>query len=335
MPKNKTRSALSRQWELLKLLPNKGRGKTVREFVELLNERGFNVGKRQVERDLLSLLESFPIECNDDSKPYLWCWVADASVDLVGLTQAEAFSLKLVEESTRSLLPPAVLRAVEPHFQQATRKLNSLEESSSVANWVKKVRVVSPAMPMLAPRIKPEVLETVQDSLLMDRQLDVEYCSFADQTPKQLRLQPLALVQRGSVIYLIAALASCAAPRLYALHRISEACGVEEKAVYPEDFSLDEYIESGALNFGKGDKLLLDARVEDGLARHLEETPLSRDQKMNKRDGYYHLQATVSDSWQLRWWILSQGDGIRVDGPAPLRNEIISSLESAMASYAE
>ena len=57
MPSNKTRNTLTLQWELLRLLPNLGAGKTAKEILDALPEAGFAVSKRQVERDLLDLQE--------------------------------------------------------------------------------------------------------------------------------------------------------------------------------------------------------------------------------------------------------------------------------------
>ena len=47
----------------------------------------------------------------------------------------------------------------------------------------------------------------------------------------------------------------------------------------------------------------------------------------------YRLEATVSDTWQLQWWILSQGDNFIVEQPASLRNNIATKLASALAGY--
>jgi len=75
VPYDKTRRTLARQWELLKLLPTRGVGKTAKELSEALNEAGFKVSKRQVERDLGELLEAFALDCNNASIPYGWRWV--------------------------------------------------------------------------------------------------------------------------------------------------------------------------------------------------------------------------------------------------------------------
>lgn len=77
----------------------------------------------------------------------------------------------------------------------------------------------------------------------------------------------------------------------------------------------------------------LEAALSDGLAQILRETPLSEDQEIKEQDDAVNLTATVADSWQLRWWILSQGDGIEVVAPEELREEIALSLKRAAGQY--
>jgi predicted DNA-binding transcriptional regulator YafY len=71
------------------------------------------------------------------------------------------------------------------------------------------------------------------------------------------------------------------------------------------------------------------------LARLLSETPISKDQLLKAKGDQWHLKATVLDSWQLRWWILSHGPGIQVLKPSPLAKEIEKTLKAAVAQYSK
>ncbi|MEB0070305.1 WYL domain-containing protein, partial [Pseudomonas sp. CCI3.1] len=55
MPSAKARSTLSRQWELLQQLPKSAPGITVSELLIRLNNAGYSIGRRSVERDLNDL----------------------------------------------------------------------------------------------------------------------------------------------------------------------------------------------------------------------------------------------------------------------------------------
>jgi predicted DNA-binding transcriptional regulator YafY len=333
MPSDKTRNTLARQWELLKLLPTRGTGKTAKEITDLLKDAGFDVSKRQVERDLNELAETFALHCNDAGTPYGWRWMDDASADLPGLTLADALSLHLVEDSIRPLLPAQVLRALEPRFKQAANKLDQLAEKSPTARWANKVRSVAPMLPLLPPKIDERVLETVQEALFSDEQLDVLYRSVGKDGAVPMRLHPLGLVQRGPVTYLVATAFSYDNVRLYALHRILEASRTHEEAAAPKEFNLDDYIASGALQFGGGQRICLEALVAPDLAEILSETPLSRDQRLTEEGDRFRLIASVTDSWQLRWWVLGQGEAIKIIGPQELRENIKTTISKIAAQY--
>lgn len=331
MPSNKTRNTLARQWELLKLLPTRGAGKTAKEIADALAEAGFAVSKRQVERDLLDLQEVFGLECNDSSIPYGWRWGA-APIELPGVTLAEALSLRIVEDTLKPLLPASVLRTMQPKFAQAKSKLAALSAQNKSAQWADKVCSVPSGLPMTPPMVDEEILETVQSALLENERVEVIYLPFSND-PKTLRLHPLGLVVRGSVTYLVASAFDYADVRLYALHRVQSAARTYEPAKRPRGFQLSQYVDEGALQFGKGGVLKLVAIIDDVLAKYLTETPLSPNQKMKSVGERHELSASVVDSWQLHWWVLSQGGAIQIVSPPTLRDRIVSSLKETLELY--
>lgn len=162
----------------------------------------------------------------------------------------------------------------------------------------------------------------------------MDYRKFDAEEPSKLTLHPLGLVQRGPASYLVATAFDYQDVRLYALHRFQSATKTGNPVNPPAGFNLDTYIEGGALHFGNGSTLRLEAALSDGLAQVLRETPLSEDQKIREQDDAITLTATVADTWQLRWWILSQGDGIEVTAPGSLRKEVALSLKQAAEQYA-
>lgn len=332
MPKASHHQAIARQWEILKRLPRRSPGITTRQLADDLAQDGFVVTKRTVERDLLELSSLFPLVCNDKGTPYGWHWMEGEGLDLPGLTVADAISLHLVEDLLRPLLPAAMLDALMPRFRLAAAKLDVLAAENPNARWADKVRHVPAALPLQPPVIAAGVLETVQTALLHDRQLEVSYRSAGGDGARSI-LHPLGLVQRGPVSYLVATAFGYDDVRLYAAHRIQAATITDAAVVRPEGFDLDDYIARGAMQFGAGATLRFEARVSEELAAILEETPLSPDQIVLRNGEGQLLTATVPESWQLRWWILSQGSAIEVLAPAALRDEIGRQLGAAAAYY--
>ena len=335
MPSNTTRNTIQRQWELLKLLPSRGPGKTATVLAGELQEAGFKVSKRQVERDLGELFDAFQhaLNCNNAGVPYGWHWIPGKSSDLPGLSLAEALSLNIIEETLKPLLPKSVLEALSPRLKQAQAKLDTLQPTNRTARWARKVRTVTPALPLLPPKVDAAALEELQEALLADEQVRVRYRSAGEAKPGELVLHPLALVQRGPVTYLVATAFTYNDIRLYAVHRFTKAERTGEPSSAPPGFSLDAYLASGALQFSAKGSIPLKAEVSPDLAGILAETPLAADQNITTDDGRFVVTATVPQSQQLRHWLLSQGAAVEVLEPVALRNELGAQITAMAARY--
>ncbi len=318
---------------MLRQIPAKAPGITSRQLQSRLKDAGYPVSKRTIERDLIELSILFPLTCDEESTPFNWHWAPGASVDLPGMSLGEALSLTLIEDAIHPLLPVGMLNALQTRFDHARRKLQGMADTNLAARWMSKVASVRPDLNLQAPEIQPEVLETLQQALLEERQIQCSYYSAHGDKTSQLTLNPLALVQRGLITYMIGTAVPYTDVRQYAVHRFRSAEMLPSTAEGVEQFSLQEYLASDALQFGSTQKLQLRARVSSGLARLLRETPLSLDMTLAPQETGYRLEATTSDTWQLRWWILSQGDNFIVEQPASLRKSIAAKLASALAGY--
>jgi hypothetical protein len=124
--------------------------------------------------------------------------------------------------------------------------------------------------------------------------------------------------------------------RLFALHRFNSAqLKPLDPATPKTTLTWQAYLAKGASGFNAHDnnEIQLVAWVDETLARILQETPLSTDQHLVEQENGYQLIASVFYTWQLNWWILSQGARIRVDEPAQLKAEIYDTLTKAKQLY--
>jgi predicted DNA-binding transcriptional regulator YafY len=333
MPKAAVHHALSRQWELLKALPTREPGLSAAQLTQRLRDAGFAATKRTVERDLAELERLFPLRCDDRAEPYGWHWLSGVGSGLAGMDFTEALSMTLVVDLLRTVAPVALQRGLEPKFRQAREKLGATL-ANRYADWTNRVRYVPPTLPFLPPKLEPLLLETVQEAIVLDRQLAVRYAAPAATKPAELTLHPLAFVQNGPVAYLVATALGYADPRLYALHRMRSAQMTGQRCERPKDFSLDAFLAAGGMSFGGGRSIRLRAHVTNALACYLAESPLSSDQRLTFRsEDCYVLAVTINDSWHLQFWILSQGAEITVVQPKELRARVQAALQTALASY--
>ncbi len=335
MPKKSSRDTLLRQWSMLKLLPSRGSGLPSSEIRKRLQEHGYEVDVRTVQRDLVQLSQCFPLRCNDRSVPHGWLWAPDAGVDIPCMSVPGALTMKMVEEYLRPILPASVLRVLQPHIDHATRVLSQMDAGNTVASWTDKVRVVHPAITTLAGDIDADVLENIQDALMRGLQVEVAYQRLGSEQSSSLRLHPQALVQRGPVLYLIASAFDYEDVRIYALHRCHSVRILDEAAQRPPGFSIDEFIKAGRLHFGSGELIDLHLWVSAELAGILRESPLCEGMRLQPVETGYELHACLPWTWQLKWWLLSQGAAVRVLAPATVRAGLLDELRATLAAYSE
>ncbi len=337
MPDQEKRKTLLRQWEMLKLLPKTPEPQvTVKHLREGLAAAGFDVDERTIQRDLKALADIFPIDVQDRSPPFGWRWNRHAHFDIPSMPLAEAMALELVEQYLQPLLPLSQLEVLQGLFRAAHRRLDTAGDSSRLNGWLDRVRVVQPAQPLLPPPIDPEVQHVIYEALLKRRVVSVDYRNAGGSLTQGMPLHLLGLVQRGPLTFLVAKAWNYSDVRLFVLHRFEAAVLLDDQTVEPEDFNLDEYLASGALEFSAAGKTIrIDLRLTTAQAKYLLETPLSPDQIISPDldEGWCRLEATVNDTAQLRWWLRGLGANCEVIGPEELRQEFVEQLLGLSALY--
>lgn len=329
--KNESNETLIRQWEMLRLIPGNSQRISTSELASRLEGLGYPVTVRTIQRDLQKLSSHFPITCDEDTTKPGWYWIAKASLDIPNLSISDALSIKMMENFLTPLLPRAILESLQGRFDLAEKRLESID--NPLTRWTDKIRTVVPGQPLQSPVIAPGVLESVQTALINERQLEVIYRGRAGKPATTLVLHPLAIVQRGPVSYLVATAFSYEDIRLYALHRFESAIELEDDIDCPAAFDIDDYIAKGALSFGSGEMLDLKLRISSSLKDTLIETPLDPDMTIDADGESFIVTARVPDTWQLKWWIHSQGPNTEVIEPATLRMKMVNALRETLALY--
>jgi predicted DNA-binding transcriptional regulator YafY len=336
MGRNKSAAdTLLRQWHMVRAIPRHPRRIGVREIQASLDVAGFGVTARTVQRDLMELSTTFPLVCDEREKPYGWSWQARAPVfDLPNLSNHEALAFAMVEDYLRPLLPHALLDQLQPYFSIARKRMASEHRTRGSASWLGKVGVAQPTQTLIPPNVDARVQSIVTDALLDDRRLDATYRRKGQRDAREYVLNPLALLQRGPVTYLLASVGIYDDVLMFALHRFIRVTVADGKARRPKGFDLASFLKDGWAHYGTGKSIRLDARFTAEAAEHLNETPLSEDQKLGgEADGRVRLRATVADTPQLRWWLLGFADAVEVVGPTALREWFAQTTARMAKSY--
>ena len=308
---------------LLQRIPVHPQMKSTSEiWQDLRDQHGdFDVSVRSIQRDLEKLSAWFPLSCEKRGRTNHWFWIEENTfMQIPAMDKTAAFALQLAAEHLQHIMPPTTLDLLKPYFKHAAGVLGQ----TNLGTWTEKTRIINRGPNLIPPTVPPKVQAVVYEALLDGKQFDVEYRSKAQGRAKRMTLNPLGLVFRGGVIYLIATSWEYHDPRHYALHRMRRAALSNKPAKAIADFDLARHVE-GEKAFAyplHAGKIKLRALFDEEAALHLRESKLSADQEIiDKGDGRVLIEATVADTLELRWWLLGFGAAVEVLEPVALRDE--------------
>jgi len=307
----------ARQWQVLSQLQrNRWVGTT--HIYEQLKLAGFAVSLRTVQRDLNALAKRFPIEKNN-ANPQGWRWKDDAplqSLPHMNLSQAVAFNM--VEANLTQLLPPVILDELFPWFDLARRQLKNSKVTHS---WIDRVRIEPATQPLIAPHIDLDSKDNIYHALFYQLQIKACYTRSDKSKSSEYTLNPIAIIQRGVIIYLLATRIDDpeVVIRTFALHRFSSVEILESAAKTPDNFQLDMYLDAGSMGFSHplfgelpdhGKNTAIELQFTKQAGKSLTESKLSDDQIVTLDDNTLTIQATVNLTSQLVWWLRGFGSGL-------------------------
>jgi predicted DNA-binding transcriptional regulator YafY len=314
---------------------------TAQQIGERLRHSGEEMEERSVQRTLDVLRDAEFVEVAEaGAKPLEWRWRKDQHlVSLPGLSNEEVLAFRMLEHFLKPLLPRETYDQLFPYFTAARDELGKMLPWAPVKNWEAKVRMVPPAQPLLPPEPPPtrqddtareqwqhdqrRIRDAILQALFADRQCEIQYRQIWRDEPVRWIVHPLVFLQRGPAFYLLCTLDDYADVRQIALHRIVSAQVLGHAARKPEGFDAAREVERVQGMGGSGESIRLVARFWKRAGLHLLETRLATDQAVvDEDDEHITLSATVADTAQLRWWLLSFGSNVEVLGPEGLRGEM-------------
>lgn len=329
-----SRDTLLRQWALLKQIPRWPQRKSTAAIASALRDADHEVHVRSVQRDLARLSSLFHFSSETEGRAEYWFWPQHSEVlDLPSMDVPTAMAFLLSREHLRPLMPPSDLKLIGPNFTRAEEVLR--QSPGAMAAWRERICVVTRGPRLQGAKVDDEVQAEVYSAVLHGRQLRIEYRNRRAQAAKEQLVHPLGLVIYDGVTYLIATAKDYMHPVMYAVHRMKSATALAESARRPAGFKLADYAADQFRFPVSEQKFKLVARFEPSAAAHLEERPLSQDQVIRDIDGLKEISATVSDTEDLRWWLLGFGDNVEVLRPAELRSDIQQRIVAAAKHYAK
>ncbi len=323
---------------IVKRIPRLPKKITTKQLVNYLLDEGHTVTPRTIQRDIQILsTEGFPIiqtPAEGKGKEGMgWAFPKDSpNIGIPVMEPSTALTLLMGIDHLKQILPQQVLAHLEPFKEEAQNTLKIFNKRS-YDKWPDKVRII-PSSVLKPPVIPADCINTIYEALLDNKQFTATYNNRDDQV-----VSPYGIVQRGNNLYLLCKFFKFDDIRITALHRFSKVSLLDTLIKPDPNFNIDTYINSGEMlwPWGKNDNkvIKLKLHINDWLHKYLNESPLSDNQtfKATEYDDWYQFNATVLDTHELRWWILSQGDSIEVLSPKPMRKWFADISETVHGYY--
>lgn len=360
-------TVFERRLLMLSLIPRAPRSASTAAIREALQEQGYEVSKRQVQKDLQDAISSMQElglcyyiakemrECApehqeeyddeaEEKRRHLgrWWYMRKTApvLELHHMDPDAALAFSLAEKYLRDLLPETVFQNIDHYFARARY---TMDKAPAAQRWCDSVAIVNKALPLLRPVILEAVETQVYKALQLGRQLRLKAVTRRHpDMPKSYTVNPLGLVYRDPLLYLVW---TDADPehgnkvKELVLSRMTEAEALPDAREVPPGFSLQAFIDE-AKGFGyfidpSTPYIDLEILAQPSLTFSLKETPLSMDQVIHHPDaeGWSRITARVAYTHQLTAWIREKGYEIRVMAPDALRHVIIGQIRKMNQNY--
>lgn len=334
--------------DILSLLRRQGNGwvpvRTIHEWLK--PQFGASAATTKlIQRALRRLADQGAVEEEGLSSGKKWRLSASKTIIPSPVTNIDlAVALLQLEKYAGNHLPADALNSLHAHCESARDLLNRnphyLRNSFGRA-WAKKTALIDSGFPLIAPVPDKKIMTTLTDALYNGVKITLSYrnAQLTTQAPESYEVSPLALIERGRILYLV----SCRKSRrgkiyrryLHRIDRIIDASITYSPSDVDPDFELDSFIasEHALLFFPEPPEAVTLWIVEQGFRSILRDYRLSADQIITEAAGGFYLTATVRPSLTFKQFLLGICSQAQVISPARLRNEIAATIEHAFNSY--
>lgn len=234
-PANKDDSVeqLLRHELILGLLPNKDSALDSSAIHQRVANQGIHVDKRTIQRDLNELEQKFPhVHSSQNGNAKLW-W-AEKSLSRLSMLPTDAMNLVMIMQHAAKFGMAAQVENLAPLRDYAISLLKGKRPSQDCSGKV----ISNTRFVVLQPgKVKPEVLEVVQQALLENSSIEALYLKRGASEPRTLHIKPLGLSYQDSNIYLVCIFKGLADGTLASLplHRFHSAKATWEDLESPGD----------------------------------------------------------------------------------------------------
>ncbi|GAF56048.1 transcriptional factor MdcH [Psychrobacter sp. JCM 18901] len=319
------------------------------------NDDNYTNERKNLENDLIGLNQIFNDIFYSDALIRVPAWgknisgktarfYIDPSFSIDVINEQTVFFWEMLDKYTANYLPVSFKQEIADKLTQLRRQDKDDFHQSPLGQWQDHL-ITLPSI-VQAPTLDSDVLESIHQALLQNRQLRISYQNKWEEKPVQRMVYPKGLIFIDNMVYLAGFNPTddhinddvlLEEHRNFAVNRITEAVVIDKPIpdwVGRDIFTLDSLQELGKLEFGKNIKINLVLKVQKYACQHLYERPLSIDQKITIIDDTWRqVSATVANTTRLQDWLVSMSQLSVVIEPLELKAVILERLESGVQLY--
>lgn len=326
---------VSRLFTLLNLMELSPQGSTVNELLSKLKDRGHQVEKRTVYRDLEALQAAgFPLQesgQSDDTGATRWTLEKVTRInEHFVLTARELLALYMAKGVLAPLRETPFYESLQSVFNKIQERIG--ERGSDHLNEIANEIHFEPG-PRWGLGIDPDLLETVRACCAEKQLLEVSYSSANSGNKTTRKLGPHFLYFSKGSLYLVAEDLKDKQVKVFSLPRMSDATMLDEtyqgQPVEPDQFFKDSF---GIFKSGQP----VSIKIEFGplVAPFVKERRWHESQTIvSKSDGSIVMNLEVAITPELVQWVLGFGEHAVVIEPFSLRNEVVGSANKLIKKY--
>jgi predicted DNA-binding transcriptional regulator YafY len=334
-----------RHLELLELLPVYPKFLTVNQLITKLavqhEYKDFDEQniKRNLQRDLKQLEQYGITESGDSPEGFKWSLAKDSLYLTAQLSPADALCFAIIEQFVQPVMPNILSPYLTRLFEKSKLLLSNLHYHNKLKTWLDKVYIENKGQPLIPAKIDNEVRCCVYDALLSENILQLEYKNKSGELSNAI-VQPLGLVVRAHIQYLIVQYVGYDDIRMLAMNRITSCINTNKNFNYPTAFSLKKYVLSGTTGLAYNDVPIEFEGLFSGFAAEIiMETPISENQKASlfplETGDKLLVKASLTMNYDFETWLLGLANHVEVLKPESLRNLMREKLKAAVQLYCE
>ncbi|HUS89068.1 MAG TPA: transcriptional regulator [Desulfosporosinus sp.] len=226
-------------------------------------------------------------------------------------------------------------RRYDPNMASTFVKLNSVvpsplrEQIQKTIDWLNK-----------QPRIDKQlfVLGKLAEAWVSQHQVRIRYKALSEEEPTERVIEPYFIepAAPGHSSYVIAYSHRVHAVRTFKIERIEDIQILSETYAIPPDFDAIDYLSSSWGIVVDGEVVTIKMKFSPRVARIIAETVWHTSQILEPQsDGALIMILNVTNTIDLRAWILGWGEEVEVLEPVELRESIIKTTKALLGVYSK